>query len=200
MKKEKIYIFDTTLRDGAQTEGVDFTIEDKNKIAKVLSDIGVDYIEGGWPGANPVDSEFFDKRKEFGKTRLVAFGMTKRFGRSVENDETLAQVISAGTSVVCLVGKSHDFHVQKALGISLDENVELITSSTKYLKSKPFESLLDLLLKLLNMALINSLFSLFCGLFSGVLLSLSSIISDIQSKSSKTIILSLNFIEFDLLF
>ena len=122
--KERLYIFDTTLRDGQQTQGVTFSLDDKFRISQLLADIGIDYIEGGWPGANPVDSEFFDKRREFGSTRLVAFGMTKRFGRSVENDETLAQVISAGTSVVCLVGKSHDFHVQKALGISLDENVE----------------------------------------------------------------------------
>ena len=105
------------------------------RISQLLEDIGIDYIEGGWPGANPVDSEFFDKRKQLKKTKLVAFGMTKRFGRSVENDETLAQVVSAGTSVVCLVGKSHDFHVKEALGISLDDNIELITSSIKHLKS-----------------------------------------------------------------
>ena len=91
-----------------------FSLDDKLRISQLLSDIGIDYIRVVGR-ANPVDSEFFDKRVEFGKTRLVAFGMTKRFGRSVENDETLAQVISAGTSVVCLVGKSHDFHVQKAL-------------------------------------------------------------------------------------
>ena len=133
--KERLYIYDTTLRDGQQTQGVTFSLDDKLRISQLLADIGIDYIEGGWPGANPVDSEFFDKRVELGKTRLVAFGMTKRFGRSVENDETLAQIISAGTSVVCLVGKSHDFHVKKALGISLDENVELITSSIKHLKS-----------------------------------------------------------------
>ena len=133
--KERLYIYDTTLRDGQQTQGVTFSLDDKLRISQLLENIGIDYIEGGWPGANPVDSEFFDTKKEFAKTKLVAFGMTKRFGRSVENDETLAQVISAGTRVVCLVGKSHDFHVKKALGISLDENVELISSSIKYLKS-----------------------------------------------------------------
>ena len=133
--RERLYIYDTTLRDGQQTQGVTFSLDDKLRISELLADIGIDYIEGGWPGANPIDSEFFDKKREFGRTRLVAFGMTKRFGRSVENDETLAQVISAGTSVVCLVGKSHEFHVQKALGISLDENLELITSSIKHLKS-----------------------------------------------------------------
>jgi 2-isopropylmalate synthase len=133
--KERLYIYDTTLRDGQQTQGVTFSLDDKLRISQLLADIGIDYIEGGWPGANPIDSEFFDRKKEFAKSKLVAFGMTKRFGRSVENDETLAQVVSAGTSVVCLVGKSHDFHVQKALGISLDENIELITSSIKHLKS-----------------------------------------------------------------
>ncbi len=133
--KERLYIYDTTLRDGQQTQGVTFSLDDKLRISQLLADIGIDYIEGGWPGANPIDSEFFDRKKEFAQSKLVAFGMTKRFGRSVENDETLAQVVSAGTSVVCLVGKSHDFHVQKALGISLDENIELITSSIRHLKS-----------------------------------------------------------------
>ena len=133
--KERLYIYDTTLRDGQQTQGVTFSLDDKLRISQLLADIGIDYIEGGWPGANPIDSEFFDRKKEFAKSKLVAFGMTKRFGRSVENDETLAQVVSAGTSVVCLVGKSHDFHVQKALGISQDENIVLITSSRKHLKS-----------------------------------------------------------------
>ena len=78
MSKEKLYIFDTTLRDGAQTEGVDFSVEDKHKIAKILSNIGVDYIEGGWPGANPVDNEFFDKSPNLGKSKFTAFGMTKK--------------------------------------------------------------------------------------------------------------------------
>ena len=86
MSKERLYIFDTTLRDGAQTEGVDFSVEDKNKIANVLSEIGVDYIEGGWPGANPVDTEFFSKPPSLNKTIFTAFGMTKKTGRSADND------------------------------------------------------------------------------------------------------------------
>ena len=114
MKKEKIYIFDTTLRDGAQTEGVDFSIEDKNKIAKVLSEIGVDYIEGGWPGANPVDTKFFSNPPKMNKTLFTAFGMTKKTGRSVENDPGLASLMNANTSTVCVVGKSWDFHVKVA--------------------------------------------------------------------------------------
>ena len=95
MKKDKVFIFDTTLRDGAQTEGVDFSLENKNKIAKVLSEIGVDYIEGGWPGANPIDTEFFNSSPSFGSTKFTAFGMTKKNGISVENDPNLSPLINA---------------------------------------------------------------------------------------------------------
>ena len=94
MSKEKIYIFDTTLRDGAQTEGVDFSVEDKNKIAKILSNIGVDYIEGGWPGANPTDTEFFQKKHNFKNSKLTCFGMTKKSGRSPENDIGLSALLN----------------------------------------------------------------------------------------------------------
>ena len=87
---ERIYIYDTTLRDGQQTQGVTFSLEDKNKITFLLERLGIDYIEGGWPGANPTDSKFFSQKLVLKKSRLVAFGMTKRFGRSVENDEVLA--------------------------------------------------------------------------------------------------------------
>ena len=104
MSKEKIFIFDTTLRDGAQTQGVDFSVEDKNKIAKVLSEVGVDYIEGGWPGANPVDTEFFSKPIELDKSIFTAFGMTKKTGRSAENDPSLSSLINASCSAVCVVG------------------------------------------------------------------------------------------------
>ena len=90
MSKEKIYIFDTTLRDGAQTEGVDFSVSDKNKIAHTLSKIGVDYVEGGWPGANPIDTEFFDKSPDLGNTKFTAFGMTKKNGVSADNDPNLS--------------------------------------------------------------------------------------------------------------
>ena len=81
MSKEKLYIFDTTLRDGAQTQGVDFSIDDKLKIAEALDKLGVDYIEGGWPGANPTDTEFFQKKINFKNSILTAFGMTKKTGR-----------------------------------------------------------------------------------------------------------------------
>ena len=90
MSKDKIYIFDTTLRDGAQTQGVDFSIDDKNKIANILSDIGVDYIEGGWPGANPTDTEFFSNPPKKNRSTFTAFGMTKKTGRSADNDPSLS--------------------------------------------------------------------------------------------------------------
>ena len=116
---ERLYLYDTTLRDGQQTQGVQFSTTEKQAIAAMLDSLGVDYIEGGWPGANPTDSEFFANRP---KTRasFTAFGMTKRAGRSAENDEVLAAVLNAGTDAVCLVGKTHDFHVTTALGIGLD--------------------------------------------------------------------------------
>ena len=143
MKKEKIYIFDTTLRDGAQTEGVDFTIEDKNKIAKVLSDIGVDYIEGGWPGANPIDTKFFSKPPKIHNALFTAFGMTKKTGRSAENDPGLSAILNSNTNAVCLVGKSWDFHVDVALGISNEENLENIKETTKHFVKNNKEFMFD---------------------------------------------------------
>ena len=132
MKKEKIYLFDTTLRDGAQTEGVDFSIEDKNKIANVLSEIGIDYIEGGWPGANPVDTKFFSTPPKLNKSIFTAFGMTKKTGRSADNDPGLASLINANSPAVCVVGKSWDFHVKVALGISEKENLDNIKETAKH--------------------------------------------------------------------
>ena len=133
MSKEKLYIFDTTLRDGAQTEGVDFSVEDKNKIAKVLSEIGIDYIEGGWPGANPVDTEFFSKPLSLNKSIFTAFGMTKKTGRSAENDPSLSSLINASCSAICVVGKAWDFHVKTALEIKNEDNLENILIMTKLL-------------------------------------------------------------------
>ena len=130
MTKEKIYIFDTTLRDGAQTEGVDFSIEDKNKIAKALSEIGIDYVEGGGPGANPVDTKFFSNPPSMHKTLFTAFGMTKKTGRSADNDPGLSAILNRNTKAECVDGKSWDFHVDIALGISNDENLENIAEST----------------------------------------------------------------------
>ena len=106
MSKEKIYIFDTTLRDGAQTEGVNFSIDDKNKIAKALSSLGVDYMEGGWPGANILDTTFFNNPPKLENTILTAFGMTKKSGRSAENDPGLSALLNTNAPAICLVGKS----------------------------------------------------------------------------------------------
>ena len=127
--KEQIAIYDTTLRDGQQAQGIDFTPEQKLRILHALDALGLDYVEGGWPGANPTDSAFFASRPTTEQTRLVAFGMTRRAGRSAENDPTLAAVLDAGTPAVCLVGKAHPYHVTHALEISLEENLAAIRDS-----------------------------------------------------------------------
>jgi len=143
MSKEKIYIFDTTLRDGAQTQGVDFSIDDKLKIAEALGNLGVDYIEGGWPGANPTDTEFFQKKININKSILTAFGMTKKSGRSAENDPGLSALLNSKAPAICLVGKSWDFHVDVALGISNEENLENISESTKHFVKEKKEFMFD---------------------------------------------------------
>ena len=143
MSREKIYIFDTTLRDGEQTQGVDFSIDDKLKIAKVLDDLGVDYIEGGWPGANPTDTEFFQKKIKLNNSVLTAFGMTKKAGRSADNDPGLSSILNSNTPAVCLVGKSWDFHVDVALGITNEENLENIAESTKLFVKEKKEFMFD---------------------------------------------------------
>ncbi len=139
---EKLYLYDTTLRDGQQTQGVQFSFAEKVQIAEALDALGIDYIEGGWPGANPTDSEFFDRAPKTRAT-FTAFGMTKRAGRSAENDDVLAAVMNAGTAAVCLVGKSHDFHVTTALGISLEENLENIRATMEYMVGQGREALFD---------------------------------------------------------
>ncbi|MDX1779783.1 MAG: citramalate synthase [Thalassovita sp.] len=139
---ERLYIYDTTLRDGQQTQGVQFSTPEKAQIAATLDELGVDYIEGGWPGANPTDSEFFETRPQL-NARFTAFGMTKRAGRSAENDDVLAAVMNAGTGSVCLVGKTHDFHVETALGITLAENTANIARSVEYLVAQGREALFD---------------------------------------------------------
>ncbi len=142
MARERLYLYDTTLRDGQQTQGVSFSTPEKKQIAAALDRLGVDYIEGGWPGANPTDSAFFEAGPAT-RARLTAFGMTKRAGRSPENDDVLAAVMNAGTQSVCLVGKTHDFHVEAALGITLEENVENIARSVGYVTAQGREALFD---------------------------------------------------------
>ena len=142
MSKERLSLFDTTLRDGQQTQGVQFSTSDKHQIATALDTLGIDYIEGGWPGANPTDSAFFDDAPST-RARLTAFGMTKRAGISAENDDVLAAVLNANTPAVCLVGKTHDFHVRTALGISLHENTANIAASFAHLKAQGREAIFD---------------------------------------------------------
>lgn len=142
MKRERIYLYDTTLRDGQQTQGVNFTVNDKIRISNALDELGIDYVEGGWPGANPTDSDFFNTNPQL-KATFTAFGMTKRSGKSAENDEVLSAVLNANTPGVCLVGKAHDFHVIKALGISLEENLSNISDSVRHIVSKGREALFD---------------------------------------------------------
>ena len=143
MTKERLYIFDTTLRDGAQTQGVDFSLEEKEKIALALDNLGVDYIEAGWPGANPTDTEFFQKKHDFKNSKLTSFGMTKRSGRSAENDTGLSALMNSNTSAVCLVGKSWDFHVDVALGITNKENLDNISESAKHFVKAKKEFMFD---------------------------------------------------------
>ena len=143
MSKDKLYIFDTTLRDGAQTQGVDFSLDDKLKIANSLDALGVDYIEGGWPGANPTDTEFFQKKIKYKNSILTSFGMTKRTGRSAENDPGLSALLDSNTKAVCLVGKSWDFHVDVALGITKEENLENISESAKHFVKNNKEFMFD---------------------------------------------------------
>lgn len=142
MTRERLYIYDTTLRDGQQTQGVQFSTTEKISIANALDTLGVDYIEGGWPGANPTDSAFFETAPATRAT-MTAFGMTKRNGISAENDDVLAAVMNAGTKAVCLVGKTHDFHVSAALGITLDENTDNIARSVRHVVAQGREALFD---------------------------------------------------------
>ncbi|MBV1862976.1 MAG: citramalate synthase [Rhodobacteraceae bacterium] len=143
MVRERLSLFDTTLRDGQQTHGVDFTAIDKTRIALALDALGIDYVEGGWPGANPTDSDFFDTAPKLNNATFTAFGMTKRAGRSAANDDVLAGVMNANTPAVCLVGKSYDFHVKTALGITLEENVTNIAESIRHIVGQGREALYD---------------------------------------------------------
>jgi 2-isopropylmalate synthase len=142
MSKIRLCLYDTTLRDGQQTQGVQFSTAEKIQIAQALDGLGLDYIEGGWPGANPTDSEFFAQNPAMRATS-TAFGMTKRVGRSAENDDVLAAVLDAGTPAVCLVGKTHPFHVTTALGVTLDENRAAIAQSFAHVTAKGREALFD---------------------------------------------------------
>ena len=143
MAKERLYLFDTTLRDGAQTSGVDFNVEDKRRLALALDGLGVDYIEGGWPGANRTDTTFFDGPPDFAAAQLVAFGMTKRPGRSADNDPGLQGVLNGRAPAACIVGKTWDFHVDVALEIGKAENIDLIGDSIAHIVARGREAMFD---------------------------------------------------------
>ncbi len=140
--KERVYLFDTTLRDGAQMNGVDFTLQDKVVVAGLLDDLGLDYVEGGYPGANPSDTEFFSERRPM-KARLTAFGMTRRPGRSASNDPGLAALLDAKADAICFVAKTWDYHVRVALETTLEENLASIRDSVRAAKAKGREVLVD---------------------------------------------------------
>src|ERR1017187_1262308 len=142
MARERLYLFDTTLRDGAQTNGVDFTLADKLAIAGMLDGLGIDYVEGGYPGANPTDTELFAKERKF-DTTFTAFGMTRRPGRSTSNDPGLAALLDAKADAICFVAKAWDYHVRVALQTTEEENLASIRDSVKAAKAKGCEVLLD---------------------------------------------------------
>ncbi len=140
-----IKIYDTTLRDGSQAEGISFTVEDKIRIAHKLDELGVHYVEGGWPGSNPRDVDFFEKarRANFSQTRITAFGSTRYPKKKVEDDVVLQALLKTETCAVTLFGKSWDLHVKEALSTSLDENLRMIFESIAYLKKRREEVLFD---------------------------------------------------------
>jgi 2-isopropylmalate synthase len=142
MTRERLYLFDTTLRDGAQTNGVDFTLADKLAIAGMLDELGIDYVEGGYPGANPTDTVLFAQDRNL-KTTFTAFGMTRRPGRSTSNDPGLAALLDAKADAICFVAKSWDYHVRVALETTLEENIASIRDSVRAAKAKSREVLLD---------------------------------------------------------
>lgn len=142
MPRTRLYLFDTTLRDGAQTTGVDFSLDDKRRIAGLLDELGLDYIEGGYPGANPLDTEFFSA-KPVARAKFCAFGMTKRAGRSVGNDPGVAALLEAKADVITFVAKAWDDQVKVALGITLDENIGNITESVAFAVQKGREVVFD---------------------------------------------------------
>ncbi len=143
MKKRKLYLFDTTLRDGQQTAGVDFSVADKIRISAALDQLGLDYIEGGYPGANPTDSQFFAEAPPLKRAKLTAFGMTKRAGRSADNDPGFREILEANADAVCLVAKSWDYHVDVALGIPREDNLQTIRESVLAVAEAGREPMID---------------------------------------------------------
>ena len=147
LRGRSVEVFDTTLRDGMQVEGVSASVQDKLRIAEQLDLLGVHFIEGGWPGANPKDDEFFARARtdlRLGTSRLVAFGSTRRPAGRVDEDPTLVRLLAAGTEHVCIVAKSWDRHVTQALQTTLDEGVAMVTDSVRHLAGEGRHVLVDL--------------------------------------------------------
>jgi len=143
MTRERLYLFDTTLRYGAQMNGVDFTLHDKLTIAALLDELGIDYVEGGYPGANPTDTEFFSERPKLSHAAFTAFGMTRRPGRSASNDPGIAGLLDARADAICFVAKSWDYHVRVALETTNEENLASISDSVAAAKARGREALVD---------------------------------------------------------
>ena len=141
--KERIYLYDSTLRDGGQTSTINFTVNDKRKIAIELDKLGIDYIEGGWPGANQTDTEFFSALPKLTNSKFTSFGMTSRHAIDPKNDKSLNKLISSNVSYVCIVGKSWDFHLKHALNITEEQNFEMISNSIAYIKANNKEAIFD---------------------------------------------------------
>lgn len=143
MSRERLYLFDTTLRDGQQANGVDFTLHDKERIAVLLDDLGIDYVEGGYPGANPLDTQFFAAPPKLDRATFTAFGMTRRPGRSVSNDPGVAQTLDAKADAICFVAKTSDYQVRVALETTLEENLASIKETVSEAKKRGREVLVD---------------------------------------------------------
>ena len=140
-----VTVYDTTLRDGTQGTGISFSVQDKLRVAERLDEFGVDYIEGGWPGSNPKDVEFFAEaaKRSWKHTKIAAFGMTRRGGAKVEDDAQVRQLLEAGTPVITVVGKTWPLHVTQVFGVTLEENLAMIRDTVAYLKSKGREVFYD---------------------------------------------------------
>src|SRR5580765_5141536 len=141
----KVFTFDTTLRDGTQGEAVSFSVDDKLLIAQKLDEFGIDYIEGGWPGSNPKDKEFFSRAKDLKlrHAKLTAFGATRLARNRVDQDPSVVAIVESGTPAVAVFGKTWDFHVRRALGIELEENLVLVADTVAFLKSHGREVVYD---------------------------------------------------------
>ena len=139
----RVYLFDSTLRDGAQTQGIDFTVPDKAAIARALDRLGIDFVEGGWPGANLTDDAFFADPPKLSRATFTAFGMTRRPGRSVDNDPGLAALLDAKAGAICIFGKTWDFHVDAALEIERTENIDMIADSIAHIAARDRVALFD---------------------------------------------------------